>query len=374
MFNKTMTSEERMLAAINLEEPDHVPVSPFIGLSFSAKFLGLTEAELHADPEKAVDALIKVFDTVGGWDVIVHVPLTELFYHVGGLAVKVPGKQLPSRYQLQFDEKELLKIEDYKKISDMGWRRFLVEEHIPRIINIEKEDVSLLWKRYENLRDYTIKAWERKGAFLKVSNYYLHPFFFLSLNRSLLKFTEDLYYRPNLVETALEVMTEELIERGFRSFKRIGGKCIYLVEERASAYFYPLKIFERFWWPYTKRMVEAWHSKGIITFFHLDQCWDKNIPYFKELPRASAVVDLDGSTDIFAASKVLRGHLCISSDVNATLLSIGKPGDVKAYCKKLIDKLGVGHILSSGCEVPPTCKIENLLALIETGKTYKPKK
>ena len=145
-----------------------------------------------------------------------------------------------------------------------------------------------------------------------------------------------------------------------------------LVEERAEAYFYPLKIFERFWWPYTKQIVETWSSEGIITFFHLDQCWDKNIPYFKELPRASAVIDLDGTTDIFAAKKVLYNHLCISSDVHPTLLSLGNPKDVEAYCKKLIDKLGIdgGHILSSGCEVPPTCKPENLRAMIQTGKTY----
>ena len=60
------------------------------------------------------------------------------------------------------------------------------------------------------------------------------------------------------------------------------------------------------------------------------------------------------------------------SDVSASLFSIGTPKQVEDYVKKLIDKLGVdgGHILGSGCEVPPNCRPENFKVFLKTGKTY----
>ena len=121
-------------------------------------------------------------------------------------------------------------------------------------------------------------------------------------------------------------------------------------------------------------MVEAFHAEGIVTWFHLDTSWDKNISYFRQLPRGSAVLALDGTTDIFAAKEVLRDHLCLSGDVHPAMLSIGEPAEVEAYARRLIDEVGGdgGFILSSGCELPADVKLENLRAMIQTGKTYEP--
>jgi uroporphyrinogen-III decarboxylase len=120
------------------------------------------------------------------------------------------------------------------------------------------------------------------------------------------------------------------------------------------------------------QIVDAFWSEGIVSWFHLDTCWDKNIPYFEQLPKGSAIIDLDGTTDIFTAKEVLKNHLCIASDVHPTLLSLGKPEDVENYCKKLIDEVGKdgGLILSTGCTVPGAVKPENFKAMIETGKHY----
>jgi uroporphyrinogen-III decarboxylase len=53
------------------------------------------------------------------------------------------------------------------------------------------------------------------------------------------------------------------------------------------------------------------------------------------------------------------------------MLSIGKPEEVEAYAKRLIDEVGAGagFILSSGCELPANVKLENLRAMVQTGKT-----
>jgi uroporphyrinogen-III decarboxylase len=62
----------------------------------------------------------------------------------------------------------------------------------------------------------------------------------------------------------------------------------------------------------------------------------------------------------------------LTSDVHPALMSLGKPEEVEAYCKTLIDEIGDdgGHLLSTGCGLPSAAKKENFIAMLETGRTY----
>ncbi len=248
------------------------------------------------------------------------------------------------------------------------------EDYIYRILDVTKKDLSNMMKGMIPTLFRAVDTWKKLGveSMYPTHNFPLHPFFRLSLGRSMIKFMEDLYYNPEKVERAMQVMTDELITDTIKGSKLFNVKLAMIVEERASTTFFPPKIFERFWWPYTKQLVEALYAEGIVTWFHLDTSWDDNFHYFKELPRGSAVLALDGTSDIFLAKKILGGHLCLAGDVQAVKLSIGTPKQVEDYCKKLIDVVGKdgGYILSSGCEIPEAVNPENLKAMIKTGREY----
>ena len=141
-------------------------------------------------------------------------------------------------------------------------------------------------------------------------------------------------------------------------------------EERAEGAIYPLKIFERFWWPYTKRIVEAWHAEGIRTWFHLDQCWDLNLPYFRELPKGKVYLHLDERTNIFKAKEILGDHICLEGNLKPSLFTLGTPSKVEKETKQIIDKCAEGGGLIVGAEIPDDAKLKNIRAMINTCKTY----
>ena len=381
MVGETMNSQERVLAAIQLEKPDRVPIAILATAAPFARIAGITNAEFYNNEDKALSAIFEVFDYVGGWDLDLasltgkSVLMSKTIMTLAlGLKLAYPGVDLPDDYAYQACEEEVLKPEDYDTIAEIGWQKFMTEDLVFRILDIAPAELTKIMNEMIPVFFKGMEEWAKRGVVTMYppSPFTCHPFFSLSLGRSMLKFTEDLYYNPEIVEKALKTMTREFIETTINGAKLFNSNITLIVEERAGCFFYPPQIFERFWWPYTQEIVDAFWSEGIVTWFHLDTNWDKNIPYFKHLPRGSVALALDGTTDIFAVKEVLRNHACLAGDVHPTLLSIGKPEEVEAYCKKLIDEVGGdgGFFLSSGCELPAAIKAENLRAMVQTGKTY----
>jgi uroporphyrinogen-III decarboxylase len=379
---ETMTSEERVWAAIRLEKPDRVPIDILASAAY-AQVTGMTVAEWYANTneDKHWASIDKVWDYTGGWDLdltsmaqgnpmVVKVGMGRAM----GVRFKFPGVDLPDNYTAQAFEQEVMTLKDYDTIADIGWQRFMDEDYQFRILDITPEDAAKAMEEGAGSFFRGLDRWKKRGVvtLYPVNSSPLHPFFRFSMARSMVRFMEDLRYHPALVEKALKAATREYIEQIIPACKALGFKLSFTAEERAEGFFFPLPVFERFWWPYTQEIVDALWSEGIVTWFHLDQNWDKNIPYFKRLPRSSAILALDSTTNIFAAKKVLRGHLCLAGDVSPALMSLGKPEDVEAYCKKLIDEVGGdgGFILSTGCEMPTAVKLDNWRAMIQTGRNY----
>ena len=378
MGAETMTRAERLAAALAFEKPDRVPVVPQVSNAAGANYCGVSQARVE-DHEVGLQCLLKTFDDVGGWDgLYTDCPDTSLMQHVLWHGVpmryKVPGVDLPEDAVMQVLEEEVMTLADYDRVIAEGFWKFYFDDYIYRIASFERGTIPEIMKSLTDFyTERCIPEWESRDVAVFAGGGGVHPFFLLSLTRSFTKFTEDLYYRPEIVEKALRSLTDEWIANALANIKQTGYKAVFIVEERASGFYYPLSVFERFWWPFTREFVDAMWSEGVVTWMHLDTDWGKNLPYFKrDLSRGSYLLQLDSTTDIFAAKELLRGHAMLYGDVPASLQSLGSVEDVENYCKKLIDEVGYegGYILGAGCEVPPDCKPENLRAMVQTGKTY----
>jgi uroporphyrinogen-III decarboxylase len=185
----------------------------------------------------------------------------------------------------------------------------------------------------------------------------------------------DLYEVPDKVQAAMDASCDDLILNTLDTIAITNTRLAFIVLERGSGAIYRLDIFERFEWPYLQRFVDAFVSKGITPWLHLDTDWSLNLPYFRKLPKGKCVADLDGSTNIFRAKEILGGHMCISGDVRADMLTLGTPKDVREYCERLIDQVGKGggFLLTTGCECPVDARFENVRMMIDTAKTYRGK-
>ncbi len=377
--HETMTPAERIDAAIALQPVDRVPVIPMMDF-YCAVQKGVKLDKFITDGDLGRDLLEEIFLEYGGWDATFQgTTLNEFAWTLTLLApLKVPGRELSENEIWQFDEREVMKPEDYDFIIEQGWMPFWdkmfpqIRPHIP----LHEVPVHMQAWIDQTIRD-TLK-WESKGirTFMGVAS--VPPLEIFSLARSIKEFSLDLYRRPDKVIAAMDRVADDITQAaiggmlGAKQATKWGCRTAFLAGTRAT--FLSPKQFDRFAWPYIKKQALAYLDAGITPLLHFDSNWTPYLHHFLELPRGKVVLELDGQTDIFQAKAVLGDHMCIMGDVPAQLLSLGTPDEVCAYVQRLIDVVGKGggFILSTGCDCPMDAKPENVKMMIEIGKTYYP--
>lgn len=376
-MKETMNPETRIKAAVNLQVPDRVPVVPLI-TQFALRHQGVPQTEAYRDPVKARQALIDTFDALGGYDAVAGAnllwPRSSWRISAAPTRMRFPGRGgVPDDAQIQAMEQEIMTVEDYDTIINRGWNGFC-EEFLPRVTGRPLEKIDALQKLILSISLEDMRAWNEHGVMVIGGAAPWSCDMILSVCRTLTQFTLDLHRRPYKVEAAMDAMMPDLIQNTIDDIKATGNPWVFMPLERGSGFFYPLKIFERFVFPYLKRMVDSFASEGFMTILHFDTDWTLNLPYLKDLPKSSCICELDSKTDIFKAQEILGDHMCIMGDVSASLLSIGTSEDVVAYCEKLIDVIGRegGFILSTGCECPIDAKFDNVKAMIDTARNHLP--
>lgn len=377
MAESATASSERFDAAVRLEEPDRVPVCPMI-LFFAARHAGVSIAQFIDDRRVGFEALVKTFDDLGGWDAMFSPGSVDpvLFAFESPVLLKLPGRDIPEDEIWQAYETELMTPEEYDDLIDMGWSRFFMRRVLPEV---RPGYGGSLWGRlklYAHLfrtiwaLSKEVRYWERRGVPCLIGGSVGTPFGALSSCRSFDQFFMDLVDRPDKATAAMDAMLPDMISETIKGAKWSGIPRVMVGGARGAGEFISPAYFERFYFPWLKQMIEAFHEAGLVSVLHFDSDWTANLPYFRELPRASCILELDGKTDMFKAKEVLGDHMCLMGDVPATLLATGTPEEVSDYCKRLIEVCGKGggFILSSGCEVPSDAKFENVKAMVDAAK------
>jgi hypothetical protein len=351
----------RLAAAVALEVPDRVPVVP-LGNAFAAKAAGMPLEEFAADPAAAYQVLVEVFTGLGEIDGTQQAHFSPyLLSLLWNSRVKVPGKDLPGDALWQVEELELMTAQDYDLIVEQGYGAFVEKLHREQL----DEPLAKLGPYMETV-PAALAEWESKGIPVMALGVVTVPFEALCGARSLRAFIMDLYRIPDKVEAALKAAMPAMVQQAVefvRAFPDVMG--VWVGGWRTASQFLAPKLWERFVWPYYRELIDTVLAEGVIPVLHFDANWNRDLARLRELPAGRCVLSTDGSTDIRKAKAVLGDHMCLMGDVPAQLLTIGTPGQVHDYCAGLIRDLGPrGFILSSGCDIPYSAKLENVRAMI----------
>ncbi|TWH47900.1 uroporphyrinogen decarboxylase family protein [Sporomusa sp. KB1] len=360
----------RIQTAVSLGKPDRIPVIP-CATAFCAKHMGVKLSEFSLNVELGNEIIFKSFTSFGDIDGVqqtfFYVPvLSSLWYN----KVKLPGYQLPEGTLWQMDEAEMITIDDYDTIIDKGWNAWSTHFFRERMDNILEEKILPAL----SYAPTAAKKFLENGIIPFSPAIFTIPLEMLCGGRTMVRFIKDMFKIPDKVQAVFDVMQQD----NLANVKAIASlpadqkpPAAWVGGWRGASEFLSPKTWQRFVWPYYKQVVEAVVDGGMIAVLHLDSNWERDLEFFRQLPKGKCIFAPDGSTNIFKIKEVLGNHMCISGDVPAAMLSLGTPDDVYKYATKLINEIGPsGFIMASGCDIPANAKPENVKALISacTGK------
>lgn len=375
---EAMTHTERFEAAVNLEIPDRVPVAP-LSVYLYPKLAGISVSEYLFDPVKAIAAMDKVYEMLGGFDAAfppllgcAHYSLLPTCSHSTlWLDWRVPRDEEWKRFVIpNLMEKPI--FENYDDVMENGFAKYIRPLGIPLRDLLDYNSIPAV-----ALQEYD-KWYEKRGVPYHVASIATVPFDLISFMRGIVKSAVDIYERPDKVKEMSEWLMDPIIATGehysnlMSMGKTPGAKRIFLGAGRSSMTFLSPDQFKEFVWPYMKRIIVKFVEDGYEPYLHFDGDFTPVVDLFKELPKKSKIIFGAEKTDMLALKRAIGDGICIYGNVPSNLLAYGTPEEVRKYCEKLIDDCapGGGFILGTECETPYNATVENIRAMINTAKEY----
>ncbi|GAB4257771.1 MAG: uroporphyrinogen decarboxylase family protein [Thermoleophilia bacterium] len=349
---------------VELKETDRVPVVPLAN-AFTTKLSGMTVGEFCSDPRKAYQSMVEGSVALGDIDATQQPGYSPyLLQLLWNSRVKVPGVDLPDDSLWQVEERELMTPEDYDRIIEDGYGAFLEQYYSEKL-----DDPLVKVAPYMESAPEAMQAWEERGLPVLASGVITVPYEALCGGRSMRAFILDLLRIPDKVEAAMQAMMPVMIAQAqemLRAFPSAMG--VWVGGWRTASEFLSPNLWERFVLPYYRQMVDVVIEEGGIPVLHFDADWTRDLARLKEFPAKKCILSTDGATDIRKAKEILGDHMALMGDTPAQLLTLGTPEQVADYVKALIRDVGpTGFILSSGCDIPYSAKVENVKAMVAAG-------
>jgi uroporphyrinogen-III decarboxylase len=382
---------KRYVTAMRNEKPDRVPIRPFVA-EFTAKYAGYTIQEVTQDYQKAFAAARKCaadFD----WDAVV----ANMVYGWSGLTqaigikyYAVPGVELPPDTPFQYleppDDGAWMRPDEYDAlIADPTG--YLFNVWLPRV----SADVSPMGTptSYRNNLSFLkggmamlsyFNAFGTQAALLRsesgtvsaISGILKAPFDIIADKlRGYRGLCMDMFRQPKKVLAACEALMPHLLHIAAGGADPQRSVPVGLWMHRGCVPFLSPEQFERFYWPTLKQIIEGLWSRGIQTLFYAEGEWNPNLKYIAQLPDLSIVYHVDRG-DIFEVHRAVGHKFCLSGGIPNDLLAFGKPDDVRAYCKKVLDGVARdgGYIMDASAIMQDDTKAENLRAMTEATREF----
>lgn len=397
----------RIKDVIQLKVPDRVPIYANIGF-FPAYYAGISPEEAMYDYDKLItawrDSILDLQPDVHGGSAI---PGPGRAYEILNYRLYLwPGHGTPADTPYQCVEAEYMKAEEYDALiqdpSDFWLRTYLPRifgaleplknlDSLASIVEMPFTSAYLVSygipevrSAFEALLAAGQEAARWRKAVATCNKSLLEAGFPLLTGSSTkapydtladtLRGTRgimvDMYRQPDKLLEALERLTPLMINMGVTGAQSAGRPLVFIPLHKGADGFMSDEQYQTFYWPTLKKVILGLIDEGLVPFIFAEGTYDTRLEVVQDIPKGKTIWHFD-DTDMARAKKVLGKTACIAGNVPISLLSTGAPGEVKEYCKKLIDVAGKdgGFIMTSG-GVIDKAKPENVRAMIEFTKEY----
>lgn len=377
-----MTSRERLCAAMNLQQPDRVPVMCQLSIGHYLVNCGVSPADYWLHNDVIVDCFVTLAERYGFDGILINLPgrsprvddfvaeirrnaHDEMIVWKSGGSCLCPADDLPHEsasapIQLDVLDPDRLFYEDPHTLG------------------------GLKYPFYYDLEPY---EWTEEGVF---------PHYLTALIEGVIARVGDRLSVHGEVFSPFTQLMERLgYEEGLMALLTDAGKCHAILERFAagagalarrqsacgvdavlisSAFagggFISKRLYEEFVLPYEKLVVDAIHEAGTKAYTHTCGAIGDRL----ELMQATGIDGIDtmdppplGDTELADAKQRVGNQLFLKGNIDSVNVLLRGTADQcrdSALDRLAAAKAGGGYILSSACSVAPHVPPENIAALV----------
>ncbi|KON27555.1 hypothetical protein AC481_04430 [miscellaneous Crenarchaeota group archaeon SMTZ-80] len=367
-----MNRRERVLKAINFEEPDTVPIGELaIDLGLMEKILGVKHEITYSsqsalvpnrENERALlDTFYKTYKAIG-FDIIYCISIS--------LPDGYEQKKLPNGQIID----EIGRIYSYDKVTKthtVAGTVFETEENINHFLEEEFPDPLA------SGRDYGLKYLKKinKGE-MALGIHIREPFAQVWEALTPIKFVYWMYKNPPIIQNFIDKMTEfnivliEILGEHDLDVIMLGGDfCDEKGPMLPPKNFRSLGIYDGM-----RKQVEAAHKFGIKFIKHTDGFVNPLLEDLVEIARIDGIHSLDPSAgvDIGQIKRMYGDRLVLHGNISVDNLATKNIEEIEEETMNVIKVAspGGGHILSSSNSWYGGGKLENYLAMVKAGRKF----
>lgn len=381
----------RYVTAMRNEKPDCVPIRPFLA-EFTANVAGFTCQQVTHDYMLAYEAVIQTakaydFDALVANMVWVWTGLSEAigldYYAAPGIHI---GPNVGFQYREPPEGKAFMRSDEYDELIDDP-TAFLLTKWLPRVASpvcamgepVTPENNLSFLRGGINMMAYFVSVGgqvqrmrDEAGMPSAIAGILKAPLDIIADKlRGYLGLLSDLETQPKKVLAACEALAPHLYQVALNSSDPSGTVPIGHWMHRSCVPFVTPETFNTIHWPTLKPIIQELWAKGRQTLFYAEGNWDHHLDAFAELPDRSIVYHVDQG-DIMRCHEALGHKFCLSGGVPNAMLSYGKPDDVRARCREIIEGVAAdgGYIMDASAIVQNDARPENIQAMVDATREY----
>jgi uroporphyrinogen decarboxylase len=173
---------------------------------------------------------------------------------------------------------------------------------------------------------------------------------------------------PARLERLMDFATDVIIGYG-KAQLRAGAHLPVVFDPAASPAVIPSQFFREFEFPRLTRVFHALTDEGAAAnWLHIAGPVQSILPYYAKA--GVHIANFDYCVSVAEAENRLP-TTCLDGNIKSLSFVEASPADIEAESRELLSGFGDrgGFVLSSGCEIPPESRPENIAAMVQAART-----